>query len=152
MDILQSKVLQIFREFKTPVDGILNPQSIQSKIRNWDRRSQDNSLVAINELKSNGYIGTKDNWFTLTQKGYNFLYEGFSIEDTENIILEFLRKRNLGVGHVIMKNWFTSFTTEIERYHFDNFNEAFSNIIEKEYIEVRQNGLFFTQKGYDKVY
>ncbi|MPS74240.1 MAG: hypothetical protein E2590_13990 [Chryseobacterium sp.] len=152
MDNLQQKLLQIFGEFRTPVDGVLKPQSLESRIKNWDRRSQDNAHQALNDLISNGYVGTKDSWFTLTQKGYDFLNQGLSIEDTENIIMEFLRKRNLGVGHAIMANWFTSLTTRLERFHFDNFNNALQNIINKGFIEERSNGLFFTQKGYDRVY
>jgi len=152
MDNLQQEILRIFGEFKTPVNGILNPQSLQSRIRNWDRRSQDNSVQALNELISNGYVGTKENWFTLTQRGYDFLNQDLSIEDTENIILDFLRNRNLGVGHVIMENWFINLTTKLERFHFDNFNKALQNIIAKGFIEVRNNGLFLTQEGYDKLY
>lgn len=101
---------------------------------------------------SNGYVGTKDNWLRLTQKGYDFLNQGFSISDTERVILDFLRKRNLGVGHAIMENWFTSLTPKLERFHFDNFNKALQNIVDKGYIEIRSNEMFFTQKGYDEIY
>lgn len=152
MDNLQQKILEIFGEFRTPVNGVLKPQSIYSRITNWDRRSQDNSQQALNDLMSDGYIGTKDNWLTLTQQGYDFLNKGYSISDTESIILDFLKDRNLGVGHVIMENWFISLTTKLERFHFDNFNNAFQNIIDKGYIEVRSNGMFFTQRGYDEIY
>ncbi len=152
MDNLQQEILKIFGEFKTPVNGIISLQSVESRIRNWDRRSQDNSKQALDELISTGYVGTKNSWLTLTQKGYDFLNQGNSIADTEEIILDFLRKRNLGVGHIIMENWFTSLRTKLERFHFDNFNEALQNIINKGFIEVRSDGLFFTQKGYDKIY
>lgn len=152
MDNLQEQILRIFGEFKTSVNGILKPQSIESRVRNWDKRSQDNAPQALNDLISNGYVGTKDSWLTLTQKGYDYLNQGLSIEHTENIILDFLRKRNLGVGHVIMPSWFTSLTTQLERFHFDNFNVALNNIIKNGYIEARNNGLFLTQIGYDKLY
>lgn len=39
MDNLQQKILEIFDEFRIPVNGILKLQSIESRIRNWDRRS-----------------------------------------------------------------------------------------------------------------
>ncbi|ADQ82989.1 hypothetical protein J5295_08840 [Riemerella anatipestifer] len=152
MENLQERILKIFSEFKTPVNGILMPQSIESRISKWDRRSQDEASNALNELISNGYVGTSGHWLTLTQKGYDFLNQGLSIEDTENVILEFLRKRNLGVGHVIMENWFISLQNQIERFHFDNFNVALNNILNKGYIEQRDNGIFLTQKGYDKLY
>lgn len=152
MDNLQQKILKIFGEFKTPANGILKPQSLSSRIKNWDRRSQDNSQQALDELISNGYVGTKDNWLTLTQKGYDFLNQGFSIEDTENIILDFLRNRNFGVGHVIMENEFANLTRKLERFHFENFNQAVQNIISNGFIEVRNNRLYLTQEGYDKLY
>ena len=152
MENLQERILKIFNEFKTPVDGILSPRSIESKISKWDKRSQDEAPDALNELISNGYVGTKDNWLTLTQRGYDYLNQGLSIEDTENVILDFLRQRKLSVGHVIMENWLTNLTTRLERFHFDNFNKALNNIFNKGYIEQRDNGMFLTQRGYDKLY
>ncbi|MPT35695.1 MAG: hypothetical protein E2604_11580 [Flavobacterium sp.] len=153
MDQLKQRILEIFREFKTPVNGILKPQSVEGRIRNWDRRSQDDANEAINELISEEYIGVKDNWYTLTQKGYNHLNEDYSITDTENIILNFLKSRNLKAGDVIMPNWFNSLLQNIGRVHFDNFNTALQNVIHKGIIEVRSNNdMFFTQKGYDELY
>lgn len=153
MDNLQQKILEIFAEFRTPVNGVLKLQSIESKITKWDRRSQDNSQQALNSLISDGYIiDTKDYWLRLTQKGYDFLNQGYSILDTEEVILDFLKMRSLKTGHVIMENWLTNLTTKLERFHFDNFHEALQNIVDKGYIELRHNGMFLTQKGYDKIY
>lgn len=152
MDKLKENILKIFREFKTPVNGILKPQSLEGRIIKWDRRSQDNAQQALTELISEGYVGTKEGWLTLTQKGYDFLNIGYSIIETETVILNFLSKRNLGVGNVIMENWFNSELPKLERIHFDNFNTALQNIINKGFIEVRTNGWFLTQEGYDEIY
>lgn len=152
MDNLQQKILEIFGEFRTPINGVLKPQSLESRINKWDKRSQDNSSQALDALISNGYVGIKDSWLQLNQKGYDFLNQGLKIEDTENIILDFLRKKNLGVGNIIMENWFTSLTNNLQRFHFDNYKEAFQNIIKKGFIEKRNNRLFLTQEGYDKLY
>lgn len=153
MTNLKQRILEIFKDFKTPVNGILKPQSVEGRIRNWDRRSQDEANGAFNELISDGYIGLKDGWYTLTQKGYNHLNKDYSITDTENIILDFLKSRNLKAGYVIMPNWFNSLLTKLDRVHFDNFYTALQNVIDNGIIEVRSNNdMFFTQKGYDALY
>jgi predicted transcriptional regulator len=152
MNELKEKILDIFREFKTPVNGVLNPKSIEGRILKWNRTLQENTQQSITELISEGYVGSKEGWLTLTQKGYDFLYNGYSILETESIILDFLAKRNLGVGNVIMQNWFNSELTKLERIHFDNFNTALQNIIDKGFIDAGTNGWFLTQKGYDEIY
>ena len=152
MNQTKIKILEVFREFKTPVDGILNPQSLNSRIMKWDVKSQDESKNAIEELMKDEYIGMNDRFLTLTQKGFDFLNQDYDIEDTETIVLDMLRKRKLRVGNVIMPNWLTAEQQNLERIHFENFNQAINNVLQKEYIEEKPNGLFLTQKGYDKIY
>lgn len=152
MDNLQQKILAIFSIFKTPVNGNLKLQNIESQIKNWDKRSQDNSQTALETLISNGYIYKDDTWLKLTQKGYDFLNQGYSIKNTEDLILNFLVKRNLSVGDIILYNWFTALFPKLERIHLDNFNDALQNIINKGFIEIRDSKMYLTQGGYDKIY
>lgn len=146
------KILEVFKEFKTPVNGVLKPQSLDSRIRNWDKRSQDEAANAINQLITDEYISTKDNWYVLLEKGYTHLFSGYKLEDTENIILSVFAKHKIGVGQMLMTNSFITLQNSVERFHFDNFNNAINSLIEKGLIQTTERGYILTQNGYDKIY
>jgi hypothetical protein len=148
----QQKILEVFKEFKTSLNGVLKPQSLDSRIRNWDRRSQDEAANAVEQLIKEEYISTNDNWYVLLEKGYNHLFSDYKLEDTENIILDVFKKHKIGVGQMLMTNSFISTQNSAERFHFDNFNNAINSLIQKHLIESTERGYILTQSGYEKIY
>lgn len=152
MTNLQDRVLEIFKDLKTSKNGVQKPQSFDAKIRRWDRRSQDEAGQAISDLISDNYMSVNDGWYVLTEKGYNHIYKDYSIDDTEEIILDTVRKHKVGVGNIIKENWLTSTQQSVGRFHFDNFNKALQNIIDKGFLENTNQGLKLTLSGYEKIY
>lgn len=152
MTSTQEKILEVFKEFKIAINGILNPQSLNSRIRTWGKRSQDESTEAIKQLITGGYISSDDKWYILLEKGYNYIFRNYSIEDTEQLILDVFRKHKIGVGEILMQNSFLSFRQEAERFHFENFNNAILNLHTKRLIESSDMGYKLTQAGYERIY
>jgi hypothetical protein len=152
MTNLQERILEIFKDLKTSKNGVQKPQSFDSKIRLWDRRSQDEAEQAIADLITDNYMSVNESWYVLTEKGYNYIYRDYSIEDTEEIILDIVRNHKVGVGNIIIQNWFTSTQQSADRFHFDNFNKALQNIIDKDFLENTEQGLKLTSSGYEKIY
>ena len=147
----QEKILDVFKKHKTPKDGLIKPQSFD--IRSWDRRSQDEFPEAMKQLIADGYSSVKDDWYVLTEKGYNHIYCDYSIEDTKEIILGVFRKHKVGVGEILMQNHFISVQKNADRFHFDNFNSAMQSLISDGLIEITDKGYTkLTQSGYDKIY
>ena len=147
----QEKILDVFKKHKTPKEGILKPQSIN--IRIWDRRSQDEFENAMKQLIADEYVSVKNEWYVLTEKGYNHIYCDYSIEDTKELILEVFRKHKIGVGEILMPNHFISLQQNIDRFHFDNFTIAIQSLILERLIENTDKSYYkLTQSGYDKIY
>lgn len=147
----QEKILEVFKKHKVPVNGILKPQSIN--FRTWDRRSQDEFQISMNELIEEGYVSVRDNWYVLEEKGYRYIYRNYSIEDTKKIILDVFRKHKVGVGEILMSNHFITTQQNAERFHFDNFNSAMQDLIADGLIEFTDKGYYMlTQLGYDNIY
>lgn len=151
MTSTQEKILNNFKHYKTPVDGILNPRSID--VRSWDRRSQDEFNDHLENLIEQEYLGTKNSWLTLKQKGYDYLYRDYKVQDTKDLIMQVFAEHELGVNQVLMKRVFNNFVQKLERFHFDNFNKAMDSLISDELIEPQDDRfLKLTQKGYDYIY
>lgn len=148
----EQKILDVFKEFKTSRNGVLKPQSLDSRIRSWDRRSQDESRASIQQLISDEYITINDNWYILLDKGYDYISKDYSIEDTEALILDIFRKHKKGIGEMLMTNSFLAVQQSAERFHFDNFDNAFKSLISKGLLEQVERGFRLTQKGYDTIY
>ena len=147
----QEKILDVFKKHKTPKDGVLKHQSLN--IHSWDRRSQDEFQKSMNDLISKGYVSTKEEWYVLTEKGYDHIYRDYSIAYTEEIILDVFRKHKTGVGQILMQNHFITVQQNADRFHFDNFNIALNNIIAGGLIEITNEGYYkLTQAGYDRIY
>ena len=151
MTSTQEKILEVFKKHKTPKDGVIKPQSFD--IRSWDRRSQDEFQDAMNQLITDGYVSTKDNWYVLTEIGYDHNYSEYSIEDTKELIMGVFKKHKVGVGEILMQNHFITLQQTMERFHFDNFNSAIQGLISDELFEITDKGYYkLTQSGYDKIY
>jgi len=148
----QERLLDIFKSNKVGVGHILKPQVIMSKTRSWDRRALDEAQGAINGLVDEGYISTNGDFFVLEQKGYDHIYAGYSILDTERMIMDVFRRHKIGVGQMIMSNSFLELERSMERFHFDNYNQAFQNLGRKGMIEFVERGYKLTQIGYDAIY
>ena len=149
MNNLQLKILNIFREFKNGVGHVLNPQSLNSKISQWDRRSQDESQTAIENLVTEGFISYDGSHFILNQSGYDKIWEGYTLQDTENFILNIYRERNLGIGHGLHPAALNGIRNNAERFHMDNMGTAWQSLVDKGYLN--ENGQL-QQTGYDKIY
>lgn len=107
----------------------------------------------MQQLISDEYISIKDNWYVLTEKGYDHLYSDYSIEDTKDLILGVFRKHKVGVGEILMQNHFISLQQDMDRFHFDNFNAALHSLIAEGQIEINEKNYYkLTQSGYDKIY
>jgi len=133
MNQVQQLILEIFKEFKVPVDGIINPMSF--RVNSWDRNLQDQFIDSIEKLIKEGYVFSKEKNYGITQKGYDLIYQNYSIKDTEELILSLFKKHKVGVDEILMSNNFTLFVNELERYHFDNFTNAIDSLIKETSIE-----------------
>lgn len=147
----QEKILEVFKKFKTPKDGIIKLQSFNTQT--WDRKSQDEFNSAMQQLISDVYVSTKDGWYVLTEDGYNYIYRKYSIEDTKQLIMNVFRNHKVGVGGILMQNNFITLQQTAERFHFDNFTFALQSLISDGLIEVNEIGYYkLTQSGYDRIY
>jgi hypothetical protein len=153
MDDLQKKILEIFRDKKVPVGGVCKPQVIDFTVRTWQRNEIDRSPADIERLINDGFIGLKDGWYTLEQKGYDELYKNYKLEGTEDIIMAIFRKHKTGKNEVIMGGALTSVQQSVDRYHFDHFQQALQSLQEKGWIKGEgSNMIRLTEIGYNQLY
>lgn len=148
----QELILQVFQDFKTAREGVLKPQSLDTRVRKWERPAQEEAAEALQGLMAEDYVSTKEGWYVLTGKGYDYIYRNHSVAETEKIIRQELKRRNLAAGNSILLNWFNTLKHEIDRYHFDHFNEAFQNLVNEEIMEAAERGYKLTDKGYNQLY
>jgi hypothetical protein len=152
MTNLQEQILEVFKDFKVSRNGVMNPLSLDMRIKKWDSNSRNDSATAVKELIGNGYISFDQNWYTLLDKGYDHIFYGYSIADTESLILGEFKSRKISIGHRLMRDSLSPLQQSLERFHFDNFNPALKNLILVGLIEIEDRSYKLTQKGYDKIY
>jgi len=152
MKELEQCLIDVFKEFKVPKNGIIRSQTLYGRIRTWDRPAQDGATSALNQLISDGYIAFDDNHYILLENGYNYIFRNYSIVDTEKVILNEFKIRKLGVDHILPSNTLISLQQSVERFHFDNFTIALERLISQKHIKELDHGYILTGKGYDEIY
>lgn len=152
MNQVGKKIMEIFRTAKVGAESVLKPQVVQQAIRSWSRPDQDAAPAALKELMEEGYLSTKEDWYVLTQKGYDYLYEGYSIENTKRLILDVFEQQKVGAGKSIMASALIGVRQKANRFDMDNFQAALEELVKDGVIEPKGNMIMLTEEGYKEVY
>jgi predicted transcriptional regulator len=152
MTIRQDLILKAFKKLRVPCDGALKPESLDIEIKRWPEPYQDEAFDALKRLVDSEYILVRGSSYVLTEKGYDYIYKDYSIRDTEKIILDEIRRRDIDAGNIIMSNWLNALQRDMEIFHSDNFNNAIRSLIDKGFIEAAEMGYKLTQEGYSEAY
>lgn len=150
---MRERILEIFKKQKTPVNGFVMNRVFSTFIRTLNPREQDEFPTALQGLLDEGYIETRDGDYILTQEGYNYIYRDYTLNETEEIILNVFREHKIRAGQILMQNTFTILQNRLERIHFDNFNNAINSLITDGLITITpQRHFMLTQNGFEHIY
>ena len=149
---MQERIFKVFKEFKVSRNGVIDSHSLDKTIKKWGTGSRDGEDKAIDELIALAYLSFDNDWYTLLAKGYDHIYAGYSIGDTELLILGEFKARKISPGHRLMRDSLSPFQHSLERFHMDNFNTALLNLISIGFLVKEERGYILTQNGYDKIY
>ena len=149
---IQDRIFKVFKEFKVSRNGVIDNNSLDVTIKKWGTGSREGEAAALNELISLGYLSLDNNWYTLLPKGYDHIYHGYSVTDTESLILGEFKARKISPGHRLMRDSLSPFQHSLERFHMDNFNPALLNLMTFGFLQKQDRGYILTQKGYDKIH
>jgi wobble nucleotide-excising tRNase len=152
MNEVSKRIMEIFRKAKVGADNVLKTQVVQEAIRSWDRPAQGEAQKASNKLMDEGYLQAKEGWYVLTQKGYDYVYEGYSIEDTKRLILDEFERKKVGASEGMMVNSLISLKQNAGRFDMDNFAKAMQEMANDAWIKESGHMLLLTEEGYKKVY
>lgn len=147
----QEKILGVFKERKIDKDGALMRQSLN--MQSWDRHSQDELPVAIKQLIDDEYISFNGFSYILREKGFEFIYEGPSLEATEELILNEFKKHEIAVDGSLMINSLAPLRNRAEKLlQLDKYTKAINNLLGKGLIKDGNNCFILTKNGHDRIY
>jgi hypothetical protein len=149
---MQERIFNVFKEFKVSRNGVIDSNSLDLTIKKWGTGSREGEDKALGELVALGYLSFENNWYTLLGKGYDHIYDGYTITDTESLILGEFKARKINAGHRLVRDSLSPLQHSLERYHIDNFNAALLNLITLGFLVKEDRSYILTQNGYDKIY
>lgn len=149
---ISESIFDIFRKYKVPVNGTLYPRHIVASTHLWDKQRQERFEQQASELVKDGYIVKEGDAYRLTQKGYNYIYQYYSLQDTVELILSDFRKRRIGENEMLLLPALLSTLQEADRYHFDNYDKAMKVLSERGWVATNGRGFVLTREGFSEVY
>lgn len=145
-------IFDIFRKHKTPVNGVLYPRHISASIHLWDRSQQEQFRYDIQKLADEEYIIIEQDVYRLTKKGYDYIYQHYSLQDTIDIILADIRRHRIGEDEMLLLQNLMLTLKNAERVHFDNYHEALRQIADRGWVTYNERGVVLTRDGYNEMY
>lgn len=152
MNDTQQLILNTFKQFHVSYNEYLPYSSMNSKKINWTDEHQENFESSLQELVNQDYIQLINRGYILTEKGYNFIFMDYSIEDTKSLIMNEFKKREIQEGQGLQVQVFNEFT-EYEQFHADNFINAMDQLINEEKLRNGNNfNYILTKTGHNTIY
>lgn len=149
---ISEKIFEIFRKHRIPANGVLYPRHISASIHLWEKSGQEGFEEEMNELVRQGFVNAEEDIFRLTQRGYDYLYRRYSIQDTMDVILSDFRKRRIGKNEILLLPALLATLQDVDRYHFDQYDKAIHVLVDKGWLLANGRGFILTEEGYTEVY
>ena len=148
MNQIKKIIFNKIKELKLEVGHVLPKNKLYEGL---NPKELENVKTKIIELVKENYLSEKNGGFELLQKGYNYIFKDYTLEDTEQLILLTLKNHNIKKGESVLFN-FINRKSEWEKYFVDTFDDAIKSLTDKELFIKDDQNLLLTDLGYDKVY
>lgn len=153
MDKLSEKLFAKLKGLNLGVGELARNQSLLTFLHTeLNPKEQEDIKGTLEALEADDFISVSDTGIQLKQKGYDHIFSEYSIQDTEEKILNALRKFDLRRGDAVPFVPLFHQRNEWGRYYFDTFQAAFDSLIANGYITKEGQSLFLSDKGFDKLY
>lgn len=94
--------------------------------------------------------------FVLTEKGFDEIYDTPANSELEEVVMDFFRKANCNVGHVIkLAPLWISLQNDLNPKEYDKMVDIINGLIDKEFISFEKTPfecLRLEQKGFEYIY
>lgn len=151
MTVIEERFLEIFKERKIARNSLVMPQVITIALEKWTEQDRDAAGEADNQLAEMGYVTNENNKYKLLDKGFDYIYRHYNLDQTKQIILDIFKLANLEVGHLLPNGTIMVTRTKLDGYHQENFMIALEALLQDNLITQDVRGFKLTEDGFNRI-